>query len=159
MAHLYGATVVWTRGSQPFVDRRYSRAHRWLFDGGADVPASSSPLVVPLPLSDAAGVDPEEAFVASLASCHMLFFLDFASRNGLLVDRYEDRAEGRMGTNAEGRQWIERVVLRPALTLSGQGSGDPAVIADLHHRSHEHCFIAHSVRSEVVIDPAPVLFA
>lgn len=159
MAHLYGATVLWLRGEQSFVDRRYSRAHRWLFDGGADVPASSSPSVVPLPLSDAAGVDPEEAFVASLASCHMLFFLDFASRAGLVVDRYEDRAEGRMGRNAEGRQWIEQVVLRPAITLSRLGEGDPAQIPDLHHRSHEHCFIAHSVRSEVVVDPARVLFA
>lgn len=159
MGHLYGATILWTRGEQPFVDRRYSRAHRWRFDGGAQVPASSSPLVVPLPLSDAAGVDPEEAFVASLASCHMLFFLDFASRAGLTVDRYEDRAEGRMGVNAEGRQWIEQVVLRPAVTLSRRAGGDPAMIPDLHHRSHEHCFIAHSVRSEVVVDPAPVLFA
>lgn len=159
MAHLYGATILWTRGEQRFVDRRYSRAHRWLFDGGADVPASSSPLVVPLPLSDAAGVDPEEAFVASLASCHMLFFLDFASRAGLTVDRYEDRAEGRMATNAEGRQWIEQVALRPLVTLSRAGGGDPAVIPDLHHRAHEHCFIAHSVRSEVLVDPAPVQFA
>ncbi|MFO1147700.1 MAG: OsmC family protein [Alsobacter sp.] len=159
MAHLYGATVVWTRGEQPFVDRLYSRAHRWLFDGGADVPASSSPLVVPLPLSDASGVDPEEAFVASLASCHMLFFLDFASRAGLLVDRYEDKAEGRMGKNAQGRTWIEQVVLRPAVTLSRLGGGDPAGIDDLHHRSHDYCFIAHSVRSEVLVEPAPLLFA
>jgi organic hydroperoxide reductase OsmC/OhrA len=156
MAHRHGATVLWTRGTQPFVDRRYSRAHVWRFDGGAEVPASSSPLVVPLPLSDAAAVDPEEAFVAALASCHMLFFLDFASRAGLLIDRYEDRAEGLMGRNAEGREWVERVTLRPSLVLPRGTTADPALLADLHHRSHEHCFIAQSVRSQVVLEPGPV---
>lgn len=158
MAHLHRATVSWERGSQPFLDNRYSRAHRWGFDGGAEIAASSSPFVVPLPLSDPAAVDPEEAFVAALSSCHMLFFLSIAAKAGLLVDRYRDEAEGTMGRNAAGRDSVARVVLRPALWLSGPHEPSAEDIAALHHRAHDHCFIAQSVLTDVVIEPGPLRF-
>jgi len=151
--HTYTATVSWSRGEQTFTDGKYSRAHRWRFDGGVDVPASSSPLVVRPPLSDEAAIDPEEAFVASLSSCHMLFFIDFARRAGFRIDRYEDRAEGVMSQDAEGRTAITVVTLRPAIAFSGERVPTAEEIAALHHKSHEACFIANSVRSEVRIEP------
>ncbi|HEY5801069.1 MAG TPA: OsmC family peroxiredoxin, partial [Burkholderiaceae bacterium] len=101
--HTYGATVAWQRGEQDFTGQRYSRAHVWRFDGGAEVAASSSPGIVPLPMSDASAVDPEEALVAATASCHMLFFLSFAAKAGYTVDRYEDAASGTMAPNARGK--------------------------------------------------------
>src|SRR5512134_3144101 len=111
---VHQASVIWERAEgAKFVDNRYSRAHRWEFDGGAEVPASSSPHVVPVPLSDPAGVDPEEAFVASLSSCHMLWFLAIAAKRGFVVENYEDEAEGTMGTNDVGRTAMTRVILRP----------------------------------------------
>ena len=103
MAAPHAATVVWTRGTDDFLDKRYHRSHQWQFDGGATVAASSSPHVVPLPYSDASAVDPEEAYIAALASCHMLWFLDLASRAGWRVNRYTDAAEGTMAKDAEGR--------------------------------------------------------
>src|ERR1700759_4210806 len=110
----YSATIRWFRKpGEAFLDGRYSRAHRWSFDGGAVVPASSSPSVVRVPLSDPAGVDPEEALVASLSSCHMLFFLDFAKKDGLVVESYEDVAEGAMGKGADGRVAMTVVTLKP----------------------------------------------
>lgn len=150
--HTYTATVSWSRGEQAFTDGKYSRAHRWKFDGGVDVPASSSPLVVRPPLSDEAAVDPEEAFVAALASCHMLFFIDFARRAGLRIDRYEDQAEGVMSQDERGRTAITVVTLRPAIAFSGERIPAPAEIDALHHKAHEACFIANSVRSEVRIE-------
>jgi len=151
--HTYTATVSWSRGEQAFTDGKYSRAHRWRFDGGVDVPASSSPLVVRPPLSDEAAVDPEEAFVAALSSCHMLFFIDFARRAGFRIDRYEDQAEGVMAEDAEGRTAITVVTLRPAIAFSGERLPTAEEIDALHHKSHEACFIANSVRSEVRIEP------
>src|SRR3982751_5308383 len=118
MAHHF-ATIHWERGAATFLDRRYSRAHTLTFDGGAVVPASSSPHVVPLPMSDAAAVDPEEAFVASLSSCHMLWFLDIASRAGYAVESYEDAADGRMGRNAAGKLVVDVVTLRPRARFAG----------------------------------------
>src|SRR6266481_2687869 len=115
----YTAIIRWERGDQPFTDNRYSRAHRWLFDGGVEVPASSSPHVVPLPLSVAAAVDPEEAFVASLSSCHMLWFLSLAARRGLVVDGYHDEAVGVMSKDASGKPAITRVTLRPEVHFAG----------------------------------------
>src|ERR1700678_1861140 len=110
----YTATIRWLRKSdERFTDGKYSRAHQWAFDGGAVVPASSSPHVVRVPFSDPAGVDPEEALVAALASCHMLFVLDFAKRAGFIVDVYEDEAAGEIATGADGRQWMARITLRP----------------------------------------------
>ena len=153
--HTYTAIVTWSRGEQAFTDGKYSRAHRWRFDGGVDVPASSSPQVVRPPLSDEAAVDPEEAFVAALASCHMLFFIDFARRAGFRIDRYEDHAEGIMSGDDRGRTAITVVTLRPAIAFSGERQPTPAEVEALHHKSHEACFIANSVRSEVRIEPRP----
>jgi organic hydroperoxide reductase OsmC/OhrA len=145
------ATISWERGDAPFSDNRYSRAHRWRFDGGAEVPASSSPHLVPLPLSDAAGVDPEEAFVAALSSCHMLWFLSIAAKGGFIVDRYEDEAEGIMGRDDRGRVAMTRVALRPRVSFHGRRP-DEHEEAAMHQAAHEACFIANSVRTEVVVE-------
>jgi organic hydroperoxide reductase OsmC/OhrA len=147
------ASVVWERpeGAR-FTDNKYSRAHRWRFDGGADVAASSTPSVVPPPMSDPAGVDPEEAFVASLSSCHMLWFLFFAAKGGFIVDSYRDDAVGHMEKNAEGRTAMTRVVLRPDIRFSGGPGPDAAQLADLHDKAHHECFIANSVRTIVTVE-------
>jgi len=149
----YTATIRWTRdASTDFAKGQYSRAHQWAFDGGAVVPASPSPHIVPAPWNDPAGVDPEEAFVASLSSCHMLFFVDFARRGGWVVDSYVDEAEGVLGKNGEGKMAMTRVTLRPRVSWGGDRQPDEAAIADLHHRAHEACFIANSVTTEVVVE-------
>ncbi len=145
----HGATIEWQRGDQNFLDRRYGRAHRWSFDGGAEVAASSSPHVVREPFSNPANVDPEEAYVAALSSCHMLWFLDLASRRGFRIDSYRDAAEGAMAKNAEGKQWIARVTLRPHVIFGGASPPDDADIEALHHEAHENCFLANSVRSTI----------
>lgn len=150
----YSARVVWERGDAPFLDNRYSRGHRWEFDGGLSVPASSSPHVVPVPLSVEANVDPEEAFVASLSSCHMLFFLSLAAQQGFRVERYVDDAVGVMGKDGAGRMAMLRVVLRPAVVFGAENRPTAAQTETLHHQSHELCFIANSVRTEVVVEPA-----
>lgn len=148
----YTATVRWSRnGAEGFAKGQYSRAHEWAFDGGALVPASASPQVVPLPWSDEAGVDPEEAFIASLSSCHMLFFLDFARRAGFVVDSYIDQAKGLLGKTADGRMAMTTVTLRPQVTWAAEAP-DAAAIADLHHRAHEACFIANSVTTDVRVE-------
>ena len=151
MSH-YTAAIRWERGAQPFLDNRYSRAHVWRFDGGVEVPASSSPSVVPLPMSRADAVDPEEAFVASLSSCHMLWFLSIAAKRKFIVDAYEDQAEGLMEKIAEGKLAMTRVTLRPLVTFSGAALPDQIQLEALHHAAHEQCFIASSVRSEVVVE-------
>ncbi|HEY0865063.1 MAG TPA: OsmC family protein [Lacunisphaera sp.] len=148
----YTAGIRWSRGEQKFTDNRYSRAHTWRFDGGTVVPASSSPAVVPLPMSDAGAVDPEEAFVASLASCHMLWFLSLAAKRGHVVDTYADDAEGVMAKNAAGRLAMTRVTLRPLATFGSGPVPDRAALDALHRAAHEACFIAASIRSEVVIE-------
>lgn len=153
--HVYTASTRWERGDQPFSDNRYSRRHLIHFDGGHTLPASSSPLLVPEPCSDPAGVDPEEGFVASLSSCHMLWFLAIACHAGWVVDDYRDDAEGVMARNAQGRMAITRVTLRPAVRFSGR-QPTPEVLADLHHRAHKECFIANSVTSEVRCEPVLV---
>lgn len=147
------AEIRWNRGEQKFTDQLYSRAHTWRFDGGTVVPASSSPAVVPLPMSEAVAVDPEEAFVASLSSCHMLWFLSLAAKRGYVADSYADDALGLMEKNATGRFVMTRVTLRPLVSFSGAKSPDRAALDALHHAAHEECFIAASVRSEVVIEP------
>lgn len=152
-AHSHQARIHWQRGSAVFTDKRFSRAHRWHFDGGIEVPASSSPHVVRVPLSDEHAVDPEEAFVASLSSCHMLFFLLFAAGAGLRVDDYEDRADGITGRNAAGKIAMLRVTLRPRVSFSGEKLPTRADIEALHHRSHAECFIANSVTTEVQVEP------
>ena len=148
----YTATIRWSRSSGgDFAKGQYSRAHEWAFDGGAVVPASPSPHVVPPPWNDPKGVDPEEAFVASLSSCHMLFFIDFARRAGLVVDSYSDEAEGVLEKREDGKIAMTRVTLRPQITWNGTPP-DAAAIADLHHKAHDACFIANSVTTEVVVE-------
>ncbi|MEI9849629.1 MAG: OsmC family protein [Sphingomonas sp.] len=153
MSGIHEATVEWRAGQgEPFLTRKYSRAHRWRFDGGAEVLGSSSPEVVRVPLSDPAGVDPEEALVAALASCHMLFFLDLASRAGLDVVSYVDRATGEMGTRADGAVAMVKATLRPHATFAGEA--DPEKVAAAHHRAHALCYIANSVNFPVTVEPA-----
>ncbi len=150
---VYVATVEWRRQpDERFVDGRYSRAHRWSFDGGAVVPASASPHVVRVPLSDPGGVDPEEALVASLSSCHMLFFLDFARRRGFAVDSYVDAAEGVMEKGSDGRLQITRVTLKPLIIFTGELRPTAADVEAVHHQAHDACFIANTVKSEIVIE-------
>lgn len=150
MSTAHSATIAWQRAGSNFTDRRYSRAHRWSFDGGASVPASSSPHVVRLPFSDPAAVDPEEAFVAALSSCHMLWFLDLAAQAGHVVEDYEDHAKGFMSKNASGKEWVARVELAPRVRFAGNAP-DAAALAALHHRAHEECYLANSVKTEVVV--------
>ena len=151
--HDYFANILWQRNNEEkYTDNRYSRAHQWRFDGGVVVAASSSPKVVPLPYSVEANVDPEEAFVASLSSCHMLFFLSYAAQRGFVVDRCEDRAIGTMGKDAQGRMVMLKVALRPRIGFSGAKLPTASDIEALHHRSHEDCFIANSVKTEVVVE-------
>lgn len=153
------ATIDWQRGSDDFLDKRYHRAHTWHFDGGMAVAASSSPHVVPLPYSDAAAVDPEEAYVAALSSCHMLWFLDLASRAGWRVNRYTDAAVGTMAKDEQGRLVVSHVQLCPVTVLDGTHASSAlvtlAMLADLHHQAHAACFLANSVKTQ--IDCAPVL--
>lgn len=151
MSEEYTATVSWEPGAgEALSTRRYSRAHRWQFDGGIEVPASAAPSVVPPPLSSEAAVDPEEALVASIASCHMLFFLDLASRKGLEILAYEDKALGVMEKRADGKTAFTRVVLKPHATYAGEA--DAALVEQLHHRAHELCYIANSVNFPVEVD-------
>ncbi len=146
----YAATIEWSRGDQPFLDQKYSRVHDWRFDGGAVVKGSPAPTSVPAPMSDPSAVDPEEALVAAVSSCHMLFFLAFAAKAGFVVDRYRDEAVGTMGRDDRGKMAITEVVLRPDIAFSG-ADPDPAALADLHHRAHEACYIGNSIRGEVRI--------
>ena len=150
----YSATITWQRNGAVFTDQKYSRAHRWAFDGGIEIPASSSPQVVPLPQSDAAAVDPEEAFVASLSSCHMLWFLSIAAQQGFVVESYRDEATGMMGRNAEGRLAMTRVTLRPTVRFSKERQPSADRLSDMHDEAHEQCFIASSVRTEVRCEPS-----
>jgi organic hydroperoxide reductase OsmC/OhrA len=149
----YSATVQWLRGQQPFIDKRYSRAHTWTFDGGAVVPGSSSPLSVPLPYSDEKAVDPEEAFVASVSSCHMLFFLSGIAHKGYVLDSYVDHAEAVMEKNARGKMAITLVTLRPRLAFSGEKQPTRREIDALHHWAHGECYIANSISADVVVEP------
>jgi organic hydroperoxide reductase OsmC/OhrA len=147
------AEILWERGAQDFLSNRYSRKHVWHFDGGAEVAGSSSPHVVPLPMSDPGAVDPEEAFVASLSSCHMLWFLSIAASQNFCVDRYADAAVGVMAKGIDGKWSMTVVTLRPEVVFSGPNQPTPAQIEQLHHQAHEECFIASSVKSEVRCEP------
>lgn len=149
----YSANIKWHRQpSESFVDNQYSRGHEWQFDGGVSVPASSSPHVVPLPYSVETNVDPEEAFVASLSSCHMLFFLSIAAKRKFVVESYEDHAVGIMEQNNEGKVAMTRVTLRPKAIFSGDKQPNEKQLEKMHHQSHELCFIANSVKTEVVTE-------
>ncbi|HEU0309780.1 MAG TPA: OsmC family protein [Sphingomicrobium sp.] len=146
------ATIRWfSSPGEDFAKGQYSRAHSWNFDGLTNVAASASPHIVPMPWANPDAVDPEEAFVASASACHMLFFLDFARRAGMIVTSYEDEAEGLMERGEDGKTRITRITLRPKIVYGGDGP-DQATLDQLHHKAHEACFIANSITSEVVIE-------
>ena len=148
------AIIRWNRTGPDFLKGKFSREHSWTFDGGLTVPASPSPSVVPAPWSNAASVDPEESFVASISSCHMLTFVWLASRAGFVADSYEDEAVGVMTKNERGVPWVSTVTLRPRLVWSGDKQPTPADLGRLHHAAHEQCFIANSVKTEIVVQAA-----
>jgi len=149
----YGAQLLWLRGEQDFLGNRYSRRHLLRFDGGVEIAASSSPHVVPVPMSDPAAVDPEEAFVAALASCHLLWFLSIAARRKFCVDSYADSPLGVMARNSEGKLAMTVVTLRPQVAFSGSRLPTPAEVVEMHHQAHAECFIANSVKTEVRCEP------
>lgn len=150
--HRYEARIAWQRGGAVFTDQRYSRGHEWSFDGGVTVPASSSPLTVKAPYSVAQAVDPEEALVAAASSCHMLWFLSLAAQRGFVVDRYSDEAFGVMEKNAAGKLAFTRITLRPRIEFGGSKQPSARDLAALHHAAHEECFIANSLKCEVVVE-------
>jgi len=147
------AIIRWKRTGANFLKGQFSREHTWSFDGGVTVTASASPSVVPAPYSNPAGVDPEEAFVASLSSCHMLTFVFLASRQGFQVESYEDEAVGTMTKNERGAFWISTVTLRPMIVYGGDKTPSAEDEARLHHGAHAQCFIANSVKTEVTVTP------
>jgi organic hydroperoxide reductase OsmC/OhrA len=151
--HKHESSIIWERKDQKFVDNKYSRAHRWVFDG-VEVPASSSPSVLPVPLSTTEAIDPEEALVAAASSCQMLFFLSLAAKQGFVVDRYCDQADGIMGKNTEGKTFMAKITLRPKVEFSGSKQPTAAEMAELHHMAHEQCYIGNSIKSEIVIETA-----
>jgi organic hydroperoxide reductase OsmC/OhrA len=149
------AIVSWKDTGSEFMQGRFSRAHSWTFDGGLTVPASASPSVVRPPLSDPAGVDPEEAFVASLSSCHLLTFLHLARLGGFQIQSYEDNAVGEMTKNERGVPWISTVTLNPRIVFAGEKRPSAEELATLHHKAHEQCFIAQSVKTDVKVNDVP----
>ncbi len=148
-------TIDWrypdTNTGSDFLRGKYSREHTWTFDGGIVVPASPSPHVVPVPYSNPAHVDPEEAFVAAIASCHMLTYLYIASKQGFQVDSYCDRAVGILEKLENGTYWVSQVTLNPQIVYSGERQPTAADVGNLHHLAHEQCFIANSVKTCVVV--------
>jgi organic hydroperoxide reductase OsmC/OhrA len=148
------ATIRWERTSPDFLKGRYSREHSWTFDGGVTVPASPSPSAVPAPYSNPAYVDPEEAFVASVSSCHMLTFLYLASRSGFQVDSYQDESIGLMTKDEKGVPWVSSIHLNPKIAYSGGKLPAPADEERLHHLAHEQCFIANSIKTQVTVSGA-----
>jgi organic hydroperoxide reductase OsmC/OhrA len=153
MSNKYFAKIVWAGNGADFQTGRYSREHLWSFDGGIEVKASSSPHVVPLPFSIENAVDPEEAFVASLSSCHMLWFLSIAAKNGFSVKSYIDESFGIMGKNTEGKVAMLSVCLQPRVEFYGQNIPTCEIINDMHENAHAECFIASSVKTEIVCKP------
>lgn len=158
------ATVCWENRQQVFTDNHYSREHNWSFDGGIEVPASASPHVVPVPYSNPACVDPEEAFVAALSSCHMLFFLSIAAKKQFMVERYKDRAIGIMDKNDDGKLAMTAIHLYPEITFRGDSLRDgkaeriptSAQIAAMHEQAHHQCFLANSVKASITIQSEPI---
>ncbi|MEO7091692.1 MAG: OsmC family protein [Polyangiales bacterium] len=148
------ATITWQGAAtaEDFRRGKYSREHTWAFDGGMTVAASPSPSVVPAPWSNPAHVDPEEAFVASVSSCHMLTFLYLAAKQGFVLTSYRDAAVGVMTKGENGVPWISKITLHPALVF-GDKQPTAEELAALHHHSHEQCFIASSIKTEVVVAP------
>lgn len=150
------ATINWQRESgSDFLRGKYSREHTWTFDGGVKVPASSAPSVVPVPFSNPAAVDPEEAFVAAVSSCHMLSFLYLASKAGFEVGSYSDEAVGLMAKNEKGVPWVSTVRLNPKIAFTGSRTPSPQELEHLHHLAHEQCFIANSIKTDVQVNFSP----
>jgi len=152
LSEKYVAVIRWNRGEANFTDGKYSRAHEWLFDGGTVVPASASPSVVRPPFSVPENVDPEEAVVAAASSCHMLWFLSIAAKAGFKVDDYRDHAYGEVGKGLDGRAAFSRIVLRPVIRFTGNNTPTPAQIEEIHHKAHEACLIANSLKADVVVE-------
>lgn len=150
--HRYRATIRWQHAKGKFATGQYSRKHSWHFDGDLEIPASASPQIVPAPYSDPSAVDPEEAFVASLASCHMLWFLSLAAKNGYIIKSYEDAAEGIMKENGEGKLGITKVILKPEVWFVSNSKPNQRIFDQLHDQAHEKCFIARSVNAEIIIN-------
>jgi organic hydroperoxide reductase OsmC/OhrA len=150
----YKATVHWERSSEEFLNGKFSREHTWTFDGGVTVPASASPHVVPSPWSNPANLDPEEAFVAAISSCHLLTFIYLASKRAFQIDSYHDEAVGTMTKNEKGVPWVSLVTLKPQIIFSGAKTPSAAELEQLHHLAHEQCYIANSVKTEIVVYPA-----
>ncbi len=148
MDHRYTAVVAWSSNAETHRSGRYSRRHEWRFDGGAVVPGSAGPSV---PGADPSAVDPEEALVAAVSSCHMLFFLAIARKHGLTVTAYEDEAEGVMSPNEAGKLFVSTITLRPRITFDGPA--DAAVVDEVHHLAHAECYLANSIRGVVIIQP------
>lgn len=146
------AIISWKRKGPEFLNGKYSREHTWRFDGGAAMPVSPSPSVVPEPFSNPAHVDPEEAFVASVSSCHMLTYLFLASRQSFQIDSYDDEAVGLMTKNERGVPWVSAITLRPKIVYSGDKRPTPADEERLHHSAHEQCFIANSIKTVVNVE-------
>ena len=149
----YHASIAWHRAGAKFTDNRYRRLHTWTFDEGLEVPASASPHSVPLPLSEARAVDPEEALVAAVSSCHMLWFLSIAAKRGFVVERYADTPVGTLGRNAKGKDVITVITLRPDISFAGETRPTADDIAAVHHEAHEVCCLANSVTAEVRCEP------
>ena len=150
------AEIKWTRGvDETYIDNKYSRGHEWIFDGGARIQASSSPHVVPLPFSVEANVDPEEAFIASLSSCHMLFFLSIAANRKYVIDSYTDKAVGVIKIDIEGKMAMTKVTLRPSVVFSGEHQPAIEQLDEMHQLAHEQCFIANSVKTDIMIEMQP----
>jgi len=150
----YTASISWSRKStETFTDNKYSRVHHWQFDGGADIDVSASPQVVPLPLSDEMLADPEELFLGSLSSCHMLFFLSYAASAGYCVQSYTDRPEALMGKDAGGKIAMLKIELKPLILFDGDNMPDADAVKHLHHRAHESCFLANSIKASIIITP------
>jgi organic hydroperoxide reductase OsmC/OhrA len=155
----YSATLTWQKKpGEEFEKGRYSRVHQWAFDGGMKFNASSSPSVVPVPMSDPSLIDPEEAFLASLSSCHLLFFLSFAAKRKLVVEKYEDHVQGIMGANSEGKIAMLTVTLNPVITFSGTDQPSPEIIHEIHELAHTSCYIANSVKTVVEINEGKIFY-
>jgi organic hydroperoxide reductase OsmC/OhrA len=148
----YTASIFWEKkDTESFIDNKYSRKHTWAFDGGTEVPASSSPQVVPLPMSDASALDPEEAFVAAISSCHMLFFLSIAASSNYIIETYEDKAEGIMSKNESGQMVMADIILKPKIIFSGPNIPTAEQINSLHDSAHKKCYLANSVKSTIKV--------
>lgn len=153
MAHTYTAETIWERGDQVFSDNLYSRKHTLRFDGGISMAGSSSPLVVPVPLSEPNAVDPEESLVSAISSCHMLWFLSIAVKHGFVVDAYHDHAVGTMTLNERRKPWVSSVSLHPTVVFSGAQMPNEAQLEKMHHEAHDECFIANSVKTDIQVHP------